>query len=168
MRKFIKNLDFGSASACAFFAALGGAVCALMMCAIVVDVLGRYLFNSPIQGVGTVVIVFTPVVFAMGLGYAQVSGTHIRVKFFVSRFKPGQQRVINKVVLVLNILIVALVTWLVAGNALESWSLKEFETGFVRIPVYPTKILICFGFALWCLQCIVDFLHFKPLSKRGD
>lgn len=155
-----------SALLCRSCALLGGALCILMGFAIVASVVSRFLFNSPIHGVDTVVIVVTPLVFAMGLGYAQVSGSHIRVEFFVSHLKQGPQRVIRTVVLVLSILVTALVTWLLLGSAITAWSFKEIIPGLVEVPVYPTKMLLFFGFALWCLQHVVEL--FRILKGKGS
>jgi len=167
MRGLIRLLDIGSAFISRYLTLAGGIYCGLLMLAIVADVTGRYVFDRPLQVVATVIAVTAPLLFSMGLGYAQVTRSHIRLTIFTRRLKPRPQKTLEIGVLVISTLAIGLLTWLTADYAMESWHIREYEVGFVRIPIYPTKVMLSVSISLLWLRYLVDLLrHFNSKSTE--
>lgn len=133
------------------------------MIAIVIDVSGRYLFNQPMQLIGTVIVVTTPMLFALGLGYAQVTNSHINVKLLSSKLGHLSRYIVDIAGLIINVLLLALISWLVTDNAITSLNAGEFEPGLVRVAIYPTKFVLAFNITLLCLRYLAVLLqHLIP------
>jgi TRAP-type transport system small permease protein len=165
--KLITNLDTYSASISNILALIGGILCFLAVFFTVAEVLARDVFDYAIQGVMTGMIVIAPLMFALGTSNVQVNHSHIRVSMFVDKMRPRPKIIIEVISLLFSTLMLALLAWLVTGNAITSWQNGQYEAGIVRIPIYPVKILISLSVALLCLRNLVDILVLFRARSKG-
>jgi TRAP-type C4-dicarboxylate transport system permease small subunit len=90
----------------------------------------------------------------VGLGYAQISGTHVRVEIFLSRFAPGLQKIINIFVLLLLVTFFIVMTWQIGKEALTAWQSKVFHFGTTwQLPTWPAIFVAFIG----CILLLISF-----------
>ena len=69
------------------FNLISAGIIIFLMLLVVIEVVGRYLFNHPIQGHYEIVVAFmAPLVF-FGFAYTQRVGGNIRMELFISRIE---------------------------------------------------------------------------------
>lgn len=90
---------------------IAGAALIAMLALTVVDILGRWLFNSPVAGtVETIPLLLVIVVF-FGFAHAQHMGDHIAVDLLFSRLGARSQHVLSIFSHIFSLAVLALVTW---------------------------------------------------------
>ena len=90
---------------------IAGAALVAMLALTVVDILGRWLFNSPVAGtVETIPLLLVVVVF-FGFAHAQHMGDHIAVDLLFSRLGARSRRVLSIFSHIFSLAVLALVTW---------------------------------------------------------
>jgi TRAP-type C4-dicarboxylate transport system permease small subunit len=145
-----------------------GAVCVgvlgLMTCG---NVLGRYLFNAPLQGSVDYTENVLVVIVAFGLAATTAAGEHISVDVLFTKFSSAWQHILNAVTVFISFVIFSALAWrgLVAG--LESITTHETMMTMVNTPIYPFRLILAIGF----ISCVVALLRqmiqlFR--SKTGD
>ena len=127
----------------------------LLMFLVTADVVGRYIFNSPIPG--TLEIGESAMVFIVFLAYAhtEATGQHIRIQLIERRATPRQLQLLNVVACLAGILIYGVICWQAWGQAMFSLSVDQRLTGWLRLPLYPTKFILVWGSFILVLQFIV-------------
>ena len=134
----------------------------ILMWMIMVDVLGRSLLNSPLQGtyeIGTSMIV---VIVFFSLAYTQRIGANIRVES-VLRILPTRVRSgVELFGLLVALFFFICVTYSSGQEAWSSWLKKESYLtlfyGDILLPIYPAKVAVPFGAALMSLQLLSEFI----------
>ena len=91
-----------------------------------VDVLGRYLFSSPIPGTFEIIGLLLGVVALTGLPLVSVNQTHITVDLFDNYFRGSFRRVLGYVILLGTALMMAFI-----GHRLLTAGLDEAANNFV-------------------------------------
>ncbi len=129
-----------------------------LMCLVVADVLGRKLFNSPIQGAIEVTELTLVVMVYLSVAYVQGRREHIRLELFSSRLSERGVRWLNMLSLVIALVISLIITWRVGFFAWESWITDDHTMGLVEIPIWPSKFAVFFGFVLLSFRLVIDIV----------
>jgi TRAP-type mannitol/chloroaromatic compound transport system permease small subunit len=167
MAKLIERLDMWSARVGWALSLVGGIICAMAGIGVIVDVLGRDIFNHPVPLITATLIVTAPLLFALGVSYVQVSGSHIRVTILSTRLKRRPKQVVEVTVLVISLLMVTLLTWLMARQAVQSCRIGESYVGFVTMPTYQTKVGLALAVGWLWLRYFVDLVRYvSPGTKQ--
>jgi len=130
------------------------------------DVIGRYLFNSPIKGAMEGSQLLMAGVALLCLGYVQAIKGHISVDILTTRYPPRVQTIVGLAGLALTIVIFGLIAWqsaLIAAETLEQHRMLENIT----LPLFPFKLMVPIGASILCLESIIQFIHRLPETKRG-
>jgi TRAP-type C4-dicarboxylate transport system permease small subunit len=124
------------------------------------DLAGRYLFDRPIIGTLEyseyllVAIAFFP------LGFAQLTGVHIRVEFLINRFPVRMQTVMNIFVLVLLIGFFVIMTVQIGERAYISWSDRVLLSGTtVKLPIWWPSFVGSFGCAMLAFALLTQLIR---------
>ena len=140
----------------------------IMMISTVADVMGRYLFNSPI--IGTIELNRTALVYAVffTIAYTQMVKQHIRVDILLSKMSTSKRLIFEGCGLVFALAVMGFVTYASSIMAYRQTLLGESETGIINFPMWPGRIAVAFGSLVLCVQYIVDIINsYKELrSKR--
>lgn len=130
------------------------------------DVLGRYLFDSPIKGtreIGSILIVGI-VVFSWA--YVQMKGAHVTVTIAISRLPLKVQAVAKLGSLFLSLALFIIICWQATKVAITNW-----ETGrlipVLLVPIAPFQLIVSLGAFVICLQFIVQIVQCLQ-NKDGD
>ena len=141
---------FGLASAVSTF---------LMLVLVVANVIGRYLFNSPITGAFEITESLLVVVIMLGLGLTQYHDGHIRVTILTRRMPRAWARLAKIGALLLGAVFFAWCAYASWKFAYESYSFNEQEWGTITFPLYPFKFVVFLGVILLTVQFLLDTIN---------
>lgn len=125
-----------------------------MMLLTTVDVVLRYIFNSPITGAFEVSEFMMVIIVFFSMAYTQVRKGHVAVDVLVGRLSQRKQAFVDLFNHAATILILLLITWRSSLAGLELYDTME-TTGTVPIPVYPFYFVVAFG----CLAMGIELLR---------
>lgn len=122
-----------------------------LMFLVAMEVVLRYVFNSPTNWTNEIDGYLYIMIVLMGVGYVQRSGSHIKMDFFYGRTK-GLTRIIidlfvNSVIFVYS----AAVTYQGWGYALKSMLRGERSSTTLAFPLWPSMMAVPIGFGLMTL-----------------
>jgi len=153
IEKVVKTLGWCSA----FLARIGCVSLFLMMCLTVVDVGGRFFFNSPILGSFELTQYLVAITIFSFIGYAQSNKIHVNVDLLVNTF-PRKLRYFFDI---LNFLVclglMLLFTWMTIEKALEVMATGERPMN-LPIPQYPVVFFIAVGCGVTCIEFARDIV----------
>ncbi len=140
-------------------AVLGCIALLIMMSLITLDVLGRYLFNSPILGIDHISAYLLVVLVFTGLSYAFKTDAHIRVDVLTSRLSKTTDRRLEVGVYIVGIIGAAVMFWHSLRMVMTSFRLgTRLFPGAFEIPAYVPQLFVPLGFGLLVLPMIISFL----------
>lgn len=135
------------------------------------DIVGRYLFNHPIPGTTELVQNAIITIVFLGIAYTLRKGRHIRAELIKGSLPPVPRTWCEIVACLIGIITFALLCIFAFQAAWTSWLAREFDGVQIRIPVYPSRVVVAIGSALLVIQSILDLLtHLRTLIKhyRGE
>jgi TRAP-type transport system small permease protein len=150
--KFFKRLS-------TYLAYIGAFTLFIMMCLTITDVVGRCLFNRPINGTIELTKFMVLVIIFAFLAHTQAHKVHINVDLFV-RFIPDKLK--NYIEIVNHIACLAimiLITWMGFEKALEILEAGETSPN-LTLPNHPFVFFLVLGCAIMCIEFIRDIIFF--------
>ena len=147
---------------------LGTAGIFFMMAMVTVDVIMRYIFNSPINGAMEISEILLVLVVFLGLAAVQSKDEHVTVTLFISRFKNQARLILSIVMTSLALGFFILMIWQSTENAVSAWKAgSEFQD--LEITTVPARLLVPVGVSLLCLELLVKIvLDINKLGKKGE
>ena len=140
------------------------AVLALMSLA-TVNVILRFFFSAPYRGAYEVVGFLGAIVIAFALGFTQKKKNHIVVDILTERFPKRVNRVLDGINYFVTTIFFGIVSWQVFV-----WGMKISRSGEVsetiKIIFHPFIYCVVFGFAVFSLTLMIDFL--KNLQAKEE
>ena len=138
-----------------------GLIALPIMLIIAIEVVSRYVFNSPTRWGWQVITHLFGVLALFGGAYALLHGRHIRVEIFYERFGSKLKLVSNLLTAIFFLVFIGLLVW--QGYLMAEISVRSREVirGIIHFPVYPLKILIPVAAFLFLLQGIANLLRGK-------
>ena len=123
---------------------------------VVADVIGRVLFNSPVQGTPEIVSISIVIICYLQAAYAIRSGGMLRVDAFVSVLPRPVREALDVIGALLGAAFFGLIVWGAYDPAVYSWTSDEFEgEGALRVPVWPARFIMILGAALAILNYLL-------------
>jgi TRAP-type mannitol/chloroaromatic compound transport system permease small subunit len=132
-------------------------VIVLMMLISVMEVVMRYVFNSPTIWAWDVNGQLLTATVLLGGGYALVYNFHVRMDILYSRVSPRIRAVFDLVAFPLILAAFVLLTWQATIMAWSSWTINEHSGTYFNPPLYPLKIVLWVGAFLLLLQTISNY-----------
>lgn len=143
---------------------IAGLTVVLMMIHVMVDVIGKYVFNAPLPGTAEVVAAYYMIgcVF-LPLAWVEASGGSIVVEVIYEKVSPRARRVMLKLADIVSIVYYSVLGWFSWGVATHAWRINETVDGIWRITTWPAKFLLPFGFAIAVIVIVLRLF----LGERG-
>jgi TRAP-type mannitol/chloroaromatic compound transport system permease small subunit len=142
---------------------------AALVVAICYDVFLRYAMNKPTHWAFELTYMVYGAYAMLGVAYCQVMKTHVRMDLLYARLPPRARAwtdVVCYLCLFFPLLIV--LTYKCGEHGLWAFTSGERSSSSVWRPaLWPFKLAITFGFALFLLQGFVDFLRTLLIAIRG-
>ena len=160
----IKSIDKGIRSLNVLLAYAGSYVLFGMMLLTISDVIGRYIFNSPITGAFEITEAMMVTMVFFFIGYAQAKKSHVAVDLVVNLLPEKLRVIIDIITHTLSLLMMILIAWMSMLRWLELMRIKEY-TAILHIPVSPFLLILALGCFVFCIELGKD--TFK-LFKNGE
>lgn len=110
---------------------------------ILVDVLGRQFFNSPLLGAVEIIKNSVVSITFLQLPLAIYSGGMLRTTLLYGAVGPKYQKVLRSLTNILGFLFFAGVAYSSWGPFMEALAINEYEgEGALRVPTYPVRLLV--------------------------
>ena len=126
---------------------------------LVVGVVARYFFNSPIIWIHDVSIYLYGGIGILVGAYVLRHNAHIRMDLFYNRLSPRGKAVVDAVTAVMFFFIVVLLLWKGIELAAQSFIIQQRTPTAWRGPVYPAKMLIPIATIMLLLQGLAKFIR---------
>lgn len=123
---------------------LGGLMLLTMMAMTIIDVIGRYVFNSPLSGAGELTELLLVSVIFMGLPAVTLEKEHTTVDLFTARMPPWMERWRVLAIGIISTAVLCLIGWQLFVHAGRIWDYGDVSTT-LRIPISPV--------AYFCSAC---------------
>ena len=145
---------------------VAAAIVVFMMGLTTVDVVMRYVFNSPIPGVYTLCEMLIVGIVYLAIAYVQQQKSHVRVDVFIDRLKGPPRLAFELGTLILALVGFALMTWQAGLLAWDAWVTGDYAMGLIEYPFWPTKFAMTFGIGILCLRFVTDISNQVLELKR--
>ncbi len=140
---------------------------------ILADIIGRNLFDSPLQGTPEIVTASIVIIVFLQAGYAIRSRSMLKADFLVTHFPQSVQRILLAFGYLLGagfFLMIITGGW---EESILSWVENEFEgEGALRVPAWPARWTVMFGSALaminYCVLAYIDLVKPELLDSDVD
>jgi TRAP-type C4-dicarboxylate transport system permease small subunit len=140
-----------------YLAYIGALSLFAMMCLTMVDVAGRYIFNTPVLGAFELTEFMVLILIFSFLAYAQAKKSHVSVDLFMMFF-PKRLKVYIEIFNHLACLtIMILIAWMGFEKALEMMETGEASPN-LALPSYPFVFFLVLGCAVMCIEFIKDII----------
>lgn len=148
--------------------AVGAIAIAAIMVLTVADVARRSLTGQSITGVVEAAPLLLLAATALGLGYAEQTGVHVRTSMVTSRLPAVPARVFRAAGSVVGVLVLGWVTWESLLRAINSVRNADVTPGFVALPTWPVQILVPIGFALFMIHIGIRLIADINAIRSGN
>jgi len=132
-------------------------VLAMMMFLTFVDVLFRYIFNSPVPGAFELIEFMMGIVVTFSVAYTAHKKAHIGVDLLLVNLQERTVKRIGVVTSFLSLGLFILICWQTYILIIEEYSSKIISA-VLYIPVYPFIATVTVGFVVLCLVLLAEFL----------
>jgi TRAP-type C4-dicarboxylate transport system permease small subunit len=163
MDHFLKNLN-------KWIAISAGFLIIVVTVLIVIDSVGRFLFNKPLIGGVEISILLSAFIVFLGLAYALIQGAHVQFTLFEVMFPPKFRRGCNVFINSVGMLFMALAFYATSRQFWESWVAGETMMAAVKIPYWLAKFALPIGFLLITVQFgfnIISILNKSNTRSNG-
>jgi TRAP-type C4-dicarboxylate transport system permease small subunit len=140
----------------------------IMMLEGTVDVLGRYLFNSPLYGTYEIFGVLLPSIVLLGLAYTQSARAHVRITLVLSRLPAMVQRVFGIFTTIIMMVITFLMGWQGLLLSIRFYeNSKELDT--IRVPIWIPQLVLPLGALVLFFVLLVQLIEYftKPAEETS-
>ena len=137
---------------------VGQSVLMAMVLLVVVDVILRRFFNSPLPWSMEVVEMMLVCVAFFAVAYTGARRRHVSISALTARFPPKAQAIINTVMCFFGVVIFSLMGWGTVVSARRAWDVNEV-TGLLPLPIYPFVFVVAFGSFLLALVLLAELLN---------
>lgn len=131
------------------------------------DVIGRYLFNTPILGAMEISEVLMAGIILLSWGYTQSIGKHVKVELFISRYPARTRMIVNFATLLLSLVLFSVITWYSTIIGVQNWQ-EHRVLPTLQWPVAPFYFFVPVGAFFLCLEFIIQMLHLIPEIRKVE
>lgn len=145
-----------------FFNFIAGLAIFCVMLLGVIQVVGRSTFNSPVPGYVDIVEISITIFAFLGLAYCQRLNGHVRMEIIIGRFKGRLlwgTEIFGTLVAMFIIIVLMIYGW---DHFMRAWSIGD-STMDIEIPLWPSKLLIPFAFAMLLIRFALQLIGFVRL-----
>ena len=133
----------------------------------IANIVGRYLFNSPIRSTYEVCQLFMVVVLSCCWAYTESIQGHVRVDIFEVMFPAVARRVLNLIMQLLGLAVFGTLTWSLIKTGLQYLKMGS-STDALQIPVFPFAFLMALGALMSVIVILFQaYRAFKRLRDKG-
>jgi len=153
-----------------FFGFVGAWIVVVLICAMVYEVLSRYLFRSPTFWAYEIGYMLMGASFMFGIAFALQMRRHIRVDFLYDSLSPKKQALIDIIGYLFFLLpMVVWTTWGLWGYFYDAYKVGEVSGESAWNPIiWPFRFTFVVGFALLAIQTVAEILKCILIFKGEE
>ena len=146
---------------------VSGIVLILLMLLVAADVIGRYVFSSPITGAMEIDELMMVLLVFLALAYCTLEKGHISVELVISRLSGRNQAILDCITSFISAAMIAIIAW-----QLGSWGWHQLLSSSGRltllltIPQAPFILVASLGCLLMCLELLIG--SFRSLARAAS
>jgi len=144
----------------------GGFAIFLLVLLATVNILGRWIFSSPISGYVDWVEQAMAFIAFLGIAYTQRMGGHIRMDILVGKFRG---RYLWFTELVTTLLMLAVTSVLIYGSYMHFW--RAYTIGDssldINLPTWPAKLVVPIALTILAMRLILQLWGYMRALKQG-
>jgi TRAP-type mannitol/chloroaromatic compound transport system permease small subunit len=125
---------------------------------VVFEVMMRYVFGAPTLWAWDINMYLGGLMTILGAGYAHLYRSHVSVEFLLEKWSPRNKVRLDLILFPFIILPLVILFWFGVEAALQSVRINEHHSSLWEPVIYPLRISIPVGAALFLLQAISRFL----------
>lgn len=137
---------------------VGTVLLVVMMLVTTIDVIGRYIFNSPLSGASEIAEFLQVIVVYFGIAYTATQKGHVAVDFLFTRLSQRGQRFLASFVSLVGAALFALIAWQSIAQSLV-FKMTTRSSPVLEIPVWPFVLVVAFGSGLISIVLFGDFIE---------
>jgi TRAP-type C4-dicarboxylate transport system permease small subunit len=137
---------------------LAGASLLAMMLLGAIDIIGTKFFGQPVPGAYEATEALLVLTVFLALAHAQASHQHIAVDLVVERLGPGARLALSLLAQALTLGVFSVIAWRGWILGLRSLAIREYASGIIPFPVYPSKLALAVGATLMVFQTLVGMV----------
>jgi C4-dicarboxylate transporter DctQ subunit len=138
-----------------------------LMLLAVAQVTGRKVFNMPVRGYVDWVELAMAIFCFLSIAYTQKLGGHVRMEFFIGRFK-GRLLYAFEIIGTLIALFICVILMVYAYKHFQrAWTIGDSSMD-IQLPIWPSKLLVAFAFLSLNIRLIIQFFGFTRLFLHPD
>jgi TRAP-type C4-dicarboxylate transport system permease small subunit len=131
---------------------------AIMMLLVTADVFMRRIFNSPIYGSNDIVNILLVVIVFGAVSHVMAIRGHIVIDSITRLFPQKLQLIVTGIAQIFSMGVLLLICWRTAIHGMEMLQAGE-RMVLTRIPISPFLFIVAFGYALFFLVVLVQFIY---------
>jgi TRAP-type C4-dicarboxylate transport system permease small subunit len=145
-------------------------ILAFLLCFVVVgDVIGRVVFNSPLQGTPELVSSSIVIICYLQAVYAILSNGMMHVDALTVHFPPRVTAVLNVISCLLGVLLFGLIFWGSIDGFVHAVESGEYEgEGALRVPVWPVRLAVLAGSGLAIVAYLLLAARQLAAARRNE
>ena len=143
---------------------VAGVVLVLLMLLTTADVVGRYFFNSPINGVFDLTHFAVSMMTYLGLAYCGYRGAHVVIELLYDKLPAAARRGLDRLINLAGCVLFGLIAWRTAVQAVDVREMGE-ASQMMELPFFPLYCLVVLGAGLFAW--VMALRVFVP-EPRGD
>lgn len=123
------------------------------------EIIGRYVFNSPIPGHVEIVELIMPVIVFLGIAYTERVGGHIRMELFVTRVLKGRAHHLAEAITAALSLLAYVFVLIYSFKATQfSYEVGD-NTAYLYWPTWPSKLAVPIGCLFLCIRFLIEIVQ---------
>ena len=140
-----------------------------MTLAILREIIGRYIFNSPTAWVLEFCEYSILFLIYLGGAYTLLIGGHVKIDIISKRWSLRTRSIADIISSVIGMLYLAVLIWQGIKMALHSLASGALSSGAVAWPLFPLQMIVPIGCFLFLLQFIsIIYRSLKNISPKGS
>ena len=116
------------------------------------DVVGRYVFDRPIEGQVELSRVAMAYIVFLGLAEGQRRRMHPRIELIDRHLSPRQRAWLERVLGALALATMAVVAYAATGAFLDSWTVNETMIAPIPVPAWLARLAVAIGCVLFVIE----------------
>lgn len=128
-----------------------------IMAIVTFEVVSRYAFNAPTSWAWLINKQLFGVFVIIGGSYALIHKSHIQIEMLYEHYPPLVKNIVRWLTLIAAFCFLGALVWKSSVMGLDAWQSREVATGVFKLPLYPLKMFMPVGVALFLLGCIAMY-----------
>ena len=131
------------------------------------EIVGRYLFNSPVPGhVEIVELIMAGVVF-FGIAYTERVGGHVRMELFVTRVLKGRAyHTAEAITAALSLFVYIFILIYTFKASVFAFQIGD-NTAYLYWPTWPSKFAVPLGSLFLCIRFLIEIIQHVSQAISG-